>query len=689
MADPVDLESFNSFTKEQLITWILNNLSPEEVWACINKDTLSAGEALAAEKKILFKEVQGLKLAAHARAAEILRMIGARVKPPSLTTDQLVSACTQVNIGPVERRGKDILFRGKKVEPELLFRACVLHPEVQKLAAAEAVHGLYLLGEPTGEGPNIILPQTLENVLKACSGTNYVILGVRPSRAGKPYWVMWYNEKTKRWFPPYAASAEELTSSDECGSPDQVGVPPKLPLSQIDMSKFDPKLDILFGTEIFVASGEKSYEEPEVAIAKSLLSGNDDLAQALALSLNISTEEAQFQAALQKSLEEQKPAAVRTVDLYIKYKGTTLFVAAADLRRPPDRRFLAFEWANGRWSPYWWSVEDLEKYAKPLPKDANPILRPDFGKGVLDALGRSNTITLAELQGGEGLKILEERRSFVVPRTVYGDDSRVTDAGAAGQDNAFGAVQRLCAKKDLYCVAYRPNKGRKKKNKGKFLTFEFSGSDWKRRGNGKPKALWKSMDQLHKSGMGYRKKKRSKKALRNFFSFKNVYLDQESEFDSSNDYALPPLRPSSFGTGLQLYPLGKGALYRGKHKGVSSNYSEQTMIDDGLWAPPFEKLPRTKVPLISEFGRGAPNELHPVKGWGGGSFLEFTNPRSPLYGGTFPTGVYGMGGATSPRNDGISPMVGSPPELFQQQQNPLLPWGGARAPSNRGGCPRG
>lgn len=164
-----------------------------------------------------------------------------------------------------------------------------------------------------------------------------------------------------------------------------------------------------------------------------------------------------------------------------------------------------------------------------------------------------------------------------------------------------------------------------------------------------------------------------------------MFLENEKQFDGMNDYPLRPLHPGHFGsckcrnTGLQLFPVSRHAYTKGPHKGVSSNFSEQYAVETGLLARKPHKLYKTKGVKISNFGRKKWNTMSYVKGagpYGGAPFLYDTYPLTERFAGIPPTGVYGMVGATAPRNPHISPPPALIPNLPEQFKNPLLPWGG-------------
>jgi len=350
----------------------------------------------------------------------------------------------------------------------------------------------------------------------------------------------------------------------------------------------------------------------------------------------------------------------------------------------PAQPYIVFRYHEGRWVLNLTGEKGIEG-ATPLPAGAPKITQSQI-YDALEKILKENVkgksfVDIVQTAFTNNITILDDFLMCFDPRIAEfsGDCSPSGGGGGdAGGDAgaAFGAVQRLCASKDMYCVGYR--RGSRKKS-GKFLTYQFGSSDWKRDRFGRPKAVWKTMDSLRKSGMRRRSRRKTSKAFRNFFSFKNMYLENESHFDRARDVRLLPLPAHAFGfskclhneSGLQLYPIGRHAFTKGPHKGVSSTFSEDDVRGVGLAFPRPKLLKRSKGVKLSDFGKM--NDLSYVKGWGGGSFLYDAQPRNPMYGGMFPTRMYGMVGAIAPRGDGISPTPQTVPELRNQFVNPLLP----------------
>ncbi len=192
------------------------------------------------------------------------------------------------------------------------------------------------------------------------------------------------------------------------------------------------------------------------------------------------------------------------------------------------------------------------------------------------------------------------------------------EIGATGATVAkylkFGELQSAAAERNVYIAGVRERKGNRD-----FLSYMFdphknSGPSW----SGTKKSIspsWKSERQIinliNKKEKSYRP---TKSGVRSFMKLDNVMLP-DSKFNFGTDLQLQPLHPMQFGymkkamkkwpvdrSYGQLYPLGKDAFFKGRHKGVSSTFSEQFSKEHGLWSRP-KMVPNNTFVAQFQFGK--------------------------------------------------------------------------------------
>lgn len=193
-------------------------------------------------------------------------------------------------------------------------------------------------------------------------------------------------------------------------------------------------------------------------------------------------------------------------------------------------------------------------------------------------------------------------------------DDGATGATGTNPKSKFGELQSAAAEKNLYIAGVRESGGKRD-----FLSYMFdphknNGPSW----NGTKKSAspsWKSERQvlnlINKKEKSYRP---TKSGVKSFMKLENIMLP-ESKFKFGSDLQLQPLHPMQFGymkkaikkwpvdrSYGQLYPLGKDAFFKGRHKGVSSTFSEQFSKRHGLWSKP-KMVPNNTFVAQFQFGK--------------------------------------------------------------------------------------
>jgi hypothetical protein len=128
--------------------------------------------------------------------------------------------------------------------------------------------------------------------------------------------------------------------------------------------------------------------------------------------------------------------------------------------------------------------------------------------------------------------------------------------------------------------------------------FDPKNKKWKKDRNKEFKGEWKSENQIQDILEKRKSTTRpTQKGLEGFMELQNLELPA-NKFAYGRDMQLEPLHYSQFGymqnaaskwpvnrSYGQLYPLGKDAFFKGRHKGVSSTFSQKFSEDHGLWEP--------------------------------------------------------------------------------------------------------
>lgn len=311
----------------------------------------------------------------------------------------------------------------------------------------------------------------------------------------------------------------------------------------------------------------------------------------------------------------------------------------------------------------------LDSFQKRLPNDKHPYTK-------------SYTYVPGSLNGNPSRdRILDAYK---------GVDDCVTKGLTKQQEHEFGNIQRKAANHNVYLTGFRFGDN-------KFLTYIFDEKNkkWLTDRTKKPKGEWKSIKSLQ-SLLARKKKQRvsvTKQGYGNFTKLHDLTLP-ESKFNYSSDIQLNPVPIHAFGyykkcvnkfgsakgfpvdrMGMQLYPLGKGAYFRGKHQGVSSTFSEEFSKKHGLWNPkgkyvntalaprPQFQYGRRKTKKHSCFGKATvPNE------YANNVFNGYTRK----YQGGIAKNLYGYRGTQAPFG-GVTGVAGYPALSQQTVSQGLVP----------------
>lgn len=194
---------------------------------------------------------------------------------------------------------------------------------------------------------------------------------------------------------------------------------------------------------------------------------------------------------------------------------------------------------------------------------------------------------------------------------------------SSSSKSKFGALQRKAAKKNIYLTGVKFGSDENRVPKLKFSGFilDPNNAKWKRLSMNMAgrQTGWipeEEVSRLMKMSVG--KYPVTPGSVKNFTKIENF---MSFGIHKETDIHLDPLPPMAFGFmqkalkttigrnsfgklskfGLQLYPLGKDAYIKGRHQGVSSNFSQKESVDRGLWNPFTKKLPIQVMTNQSQF----------------------------------------------------------------------------------------